>query len=148
MGGGAFPAQPETLPLERYVLAQTRKAHPSVSFLPTATGDADVYVAKFYDAFTRLGSRPSVVRFFARTPDLRAVLLNQDVIYVGGGNTKSMLAVWRDWGLPRILAEAWRRGIVLTGVSAGAICWFDVGVTDSWADRLAPLDCLGMLPGA
>jgi peptidase E len=85
---------------------------------------------------------------FKRTPDLRAFLLNQDVIYVGGGNTKSMLVVWRDWGLPELLREAWEKGIVLTGVSAGAICWFEQGVTDSWAGELRPFDCLGFLPGS
>jgi peptidase E len=75
-------------------------------------------------------------------------LLNQDVIYVGGGNTKSMLAVWREWGLPALLREAWDCGVVLAGVSAGAICWFEQGLTDSWAGKLRPLDCLGFLPGS
>jgi peptidase E len=96
--------------------------------------------------YERLGAVPSVLRFFERTPDLRETLLTQDAIYVGGGNTKSMLAVWREWGLPDVLREAWRRGIVLAGVSAGAICWFEKGVTDSWAERLRPLDCMGILP--
>jgi peptidase E len=70
------------------------------------------------------------------------------VIFIGGGNTKSMLAVWRDWGVPEILREAWESGIVLTGVSAGAICWFEQGVTDSWAGGLRPIDGLGFLPGS
>jgi dipeptidase E len=70
------------------------------------------------------------------------------VVYVGGGNTKSMLVVWRDWGLPELLREAWEKGTVLTGVSAGAICWFEQGVTDSWAGELRPLDGLGFLPGS
>jgi peptidase E len=70
------------------------------------------------------------------------------VIYVGGGNTKSMLAVWRDWGLPELLREAWTSGIVLAGISAGAICWFEHGVTDSFAGPLRPLACLGFLPGS
>lgn len=147
MGGGGLSSEPERLPLEKYIVAQTGKRHPAVCFLPTATGDEDAYIASFYDAFTRLECRPTVVKFFARTPDLRDVLLKQDVIYVGGGNTKSMLAVWREWGLPALLREAWRSGVVLAGISAGAICWFDVGVTDSWAGRLAPLKCLGMLAG-
>jgi peptidase E len=89
-----------------------------------------------------------VLTLFKRTPDLRASLLNQDVIYVGGGNTKSMLVVWRDWGLPELLREAWEKGIVLTGVSAGAICWFEQGVTDSWAGELRSVDCLGFVPGS
>jgi peptidase E len=75
-------------------------------------------------------------------------LLNQDVIYVGGGNTKSLLAVWRDWDVSEILREAWESGVVLTGVSAGAICWFEQGLTDSFADGLRPLECLGFLPGS
>lgn len=147
MGGGAFSADPDHLTLEKYVLAQTRTARPSVCFIGTATGDDDTYVARFYSAFSRLRCQPSHLPFFARTPDLRRLLLAQDVIYVGGGNTKSMLAVWRDWDLPAILRLAWRRGVILTGVSAGAICWFSQGITDSWADELRVLPCLGMLPG-
>jgi peptidase E len=79
---------------------------------------------------------------------LKEILLAQDLIYVGGGNTKSMLAVWREWKLPEILRQAWNSGIILAGISAGAICWFETGITDSWAGHLAPLPCLGWLPGA
>jgi peptidase E len=85
---------------------------------------------------------------FDRTPQVRDLLVSQDLIYVGGGNTKSMLAVWREWQLPKFLREAWNKGTVLAGISAGAICWFQAGVTDSWAGRLAPLPCLGWLRGA
>ena len=70
------------------------------------------------------------------------------MIYVGGGNVRSMLAVWREWGLPALLREAWQGGTVLAGISAGAICWFEQGVTDSRADALGPIDCLGLLPGS
>jgi peptidase E len=72
----------------------------------------------------------------------------QDIIYVGGGNTKSMLALWREWGLDEILHEAWYKGIVLAGLSAGAICWFEQGVTDSIPGQLNPLPCLGFLSGS
>jgi len=146
IGGSAFRADPQNLAVDRYILDLTRKKRPAVCFIPTAGAEPADVIATFYDAYTRLGAKPSVLRFFQRTPDLRALLLAQDVIYVGGGNTKSMLAVWREWGLPDVLREAWRRGIVLAGVSAGAICWFEHGVTDSWADRLMPLACLGFLP--
>lgn len=146
IGGGSFNADPANAAVERYMLSLTRKKRPSVCFIPTASAEPPEYIATFYDAFTRLGAVPTVLRFFKRTPDLRTVLLNQDVIYVGGGNTKSMLAVWREWELPAVLREAWRSGIVLGGVSAGAICWFDTGVTDSWDAELRPLDCLGFLP--
>jgi dipeptidase E len=148
IGGGGFYRDPENLALERYVIRQTGIAEPRVAFIPTASGEPDHYVSSFYSSFLKLGCRPSVLTLFKRTPDLRAFLLNQDVIYVGGGNTKSMLVVWRDWGLPELLREAWERGIVLTGVSAGAICWFEQGVTDAWAGELRPLDCLGFLPGS
>jgi len=148
IGGGSFTVEPENPRIERYVLAQTRKKRPRVCFLGTATGDADTYVAMFYAAFTKLDCVPTHIPLFARTPDLTKVLLSQDVIYVGGGNTKSMLAVWREWGIDVILREAWKRGIVLTGVSAGAICWFDNGVTDSWADGLRALPGLRFLAGA
>jgi len=148
LGGGGFSMEPDNLTLDRYILAQARTAEPAVAFIPTASGDAAPYIVNFYTAFASLRCRPSHLSFFSRTPDLRAYLLAQDVIYVGGGNTKSMLAVWREWGLPELLQEAWAAGIVLAGVSAGAICWFEQGVTDSFADKLRPLTCLGLLPGS
>ena len=140
---------PENPSLDRYVLAQARSRNPAVCFLATASGDADGYIAKFYEAFTRHHRcRPSHIPLFSRTPNLEEVLLAQDVIYVGGGNTKSMLAVWRDWGFDVILREACESGVVLAGISAGAICWFEEGITDSFADELKVIDCLGFLKGS
>ncbi len=146
LGGAGFTAQPRNLALDSYILAQARRSSPAVCFLPTATGDSDSYIASYYEAYSSLDCQPTHIKLFARTPDLESILLSQDVIYVGGGNTKSMLAVWREWGLPEILRRAWEAGIVLSGISAGAICWFDVGITDSWAEDLRPLPCLGLLP--
>jgi dipeptidase E len=148
IGGGGFYRDAENLALENYVIQQTGAAEARVAFVPTASGEPDHYVSSFYAAFLRLGCRPSVLTFFKRTPELRSFLLNQDVIYVGGGNTKTLLAVWRDWGVTEILREAWEAGVVLTGVSAGAICWFEQGLTDSFSNELRPLDCLGFLPGS
>jgi len=148
IGGGGFYRDPENLELEKYVIRQSGAANARVAFVPTASGEPDHYVASFYAAFLKLGCRPSVLTFFKRTPDLRAFLLEQDVIYVGGGNTKTLLAVWRDWGVEEILRDAWQSGVVLTGVSAGAICWFEQGLTDSFSDGLRPLECLGFLPGS
>ena len=147
MGGGGFSMEPDNPVLDQYVLAQARKRTPSVCFLATASGDADGYIAKFYAAFSAHRCRPTHVSLFGRTPDLKQALLTQDVIYVGGGNTRSMLATWREWDLPRLLRRAWSTGTVLAGVSAGAMCWFTTGVTDSRADRLAALPCLGFLSG-
>ena len=148
IGGGGFYRDSENLALEKYVIQQTGVESPRVAFVPTASGEPDHYLSSFYAAFLKLGCRPSVLTFFKRTPELRSFLLNQDVIYVGGGNTKTLLAVWRDWGVAEILREAWESGVVLTGVSAGAICWFEQGLTDSFSDELCPLDCLGFLPGS
>lgn len=148
LGGGGFSVEPENLALDRYILAQARVSEPAVAFVPTASGESDNYIVRFYTAYLGLPCRPSHLAFFRRTPDLRSYLLTQDVIYVGGGNTKSMLAVWREWGFPELLREAWESGIVLAGISAGAICWFEQGVTDSFADQLRVIDCLGFLPGS
>jgi len=147
LGGGGFSME-ETPALDLYILKQAGVPHPKVCFVPTASGDADNYIARFYAAHVKYPCRPTHLPLFNRTPDLRATLLNQHVIYVGGGNTKSMVAVWRGWDMIEILHEAWVRGIVLAGISAGAICWFEKGITDSISGRLSVLDCLGFLPGS
>jgi dipeptidase E len=146
LGGGGFSME-ETPVLDEYVLAQSPAAEPAVAFIPTASGDAEGYIERFYAAFAELPCRPSHLSLFSRTPDLRE-LLAQDILYVGGGNTKTMLGVWREWGLPEVLREAWASGVVIAGISAGAICWFEQGLTDSFADALRPLDCLGFLAGS
>lgn len=148
LGGGGFSMEPDNLALDSYILAQARRKRPRVCFLPTASGDSFRYIAGFYTAFTRLDCQPTHLSLFGRTPDLGALIGEQDVIYVGGGNTKSMLAVWREWGLPKLLREAWQGGTLLAGISAGAICWFEQGLTDSYAGRYALLECLGFLKGS
>ncbi len=148
LGGGGFSMEPENLSLDRYILEQAGVERPKVCFIGTASGDADGYLANFYTAFSSLDVRPSYLPLFKRTPDIRGRLLNQDVIYVGGGNTVSMLAVWREWGLPEVLEEAWHSGIILAGVSAGAMCWFEQGLTDSFEGELRVMDCLGFLKGS
>ncbi len=149
MGGGGFSMEPDNLALDEYILEQTNKPHPSVCFLPTASGDSPEYVVKFYASFTKLDCQPTHLSLFRLpTADLSELLLAQDVIYVGGGNTRSMLALWRGWGLNRILRKALENGVVLAGISAGAICWFEQGVTDSVPGELSVLPGLGFLPGS
>lgn len=148
MGGGGFSMEPDNPALDHFVLSLARREHPSVCFLATAAGDAQSYIDSFYDAFRTLPCRPTHVPLFKRTPDLQTVLLQQDVIYVGGGNTRSMLAVWREWEMPALLRRAWEAGTVLAGVSAGAMCWFENGLTDSSGTGLYPLSGLGFLAGA
>jgi len=148
IGGGGFAADPPNLAIDRYLLSLARRARPNVGFLATATGDLPGYVARFLAVYAGLGCRPSALPLFTHTPDVAGWVRSQDVIFVGGGNTRSMLAVWREWGLPDLLREAHAAGTVLAGQSAGAICWFEQGVTDSWAGPLRPLDCLRFLPGS
>jgi peptidase E len=118
--------------------------------VPTASGDPIAAVAQFYRAAARRDCRPSDLPLFLRTgDDLRAQLLAQDVIWVGGGNTANMLAVWRAHGVDEVMREAWEAGIVLAGSSAGMICWFEASITDSFGPQLDPLhDGLGFLPGS
>ncbi len=143
--------EPENLLLDRFVLSIARSSPPRVCFVPTASGDAEGYVARFYRGFASLDCRPTDLQLFDRTiGDLESFVLEQDVIYVGGGNTASMLAVWRAHGLDRILRRAWEEGVVMCGLSAGMNCWFAESVTDSF-DRatLAPLhDGLSLLGGS
>jgi dipeptidase E len=116
--------------LDDYVLSLTGAARPRICFLPTASGDADHYVVRFYRRFSP-SCEASHVSLFRRDQgtggvedDLATHLLAQDLIYVGGGNVVSMLGAWRAHGLDSILRRAWRRGIVLCGPSAGSLCWF------------------------
>jgi peptidase E len=149
MGGGGFSAAPDNLVLERYLLEQADKPNPAVCFVPTASGDADGYIVNFYAAFTKLDCEPSHLSLFRPpTADLEPFILEKDIVYVGGGNTRSMLALWREWELDKILHKAWKHGIILAGLSAGAICWFEQGLTDSVPGRLTPLTCLGFLQGS
>jgi dipeptidase E len=148
-GGAIFGEGAERL--QRFILALARAERPRVCFLPTATGDHPEAVAAFYRAASELDCRPSDLPLFHReVGDLREFLLGQDVIWVGGGNTANMLAIWRVHGVDRILREAWEEGIVLCGSSAGMNCWFEASVTDSYSlTKLAALDDgLGFLPGS
>ncbi len=142
--------EPRNPRLDRWLLSLTGKRRPRVLFVPTASGDSTSYIARFHRAFARHECEASHLPLFQRTvSDLRRLVLRQDLIYVGGGNTANLLAVWRTHGLDLFLREAWNDGVVLCGVSAGAICWFEAGVTDSFGPDLQPLhDALGLLPGA
>ncbi len=149
IGGGVLDPRSENFKLERYILDACGKERPRVAFVPTASGDDPAYVGAFYESYARFGVGLDVLRFFRRTPeDLRAYLFACDVVHVGGGNTRSMLAVWRHWGFDDVLREAWERGIVLCGSSAGSICWFDDGVTDSVAGDLTAMNGLGFVRGS
>ena len=138
--------------LDRYVLALTARERPRVCFIPTASGDADHYVVRFYRAFSPAVCEPSHVSLFRRDRgagavegDLAAHLLSQDLIYVGGGSVISLLGAWRAHGVDEILRRAWLSGVILCGLSAGSLCWFAEAVT-AFHGRPQRVDGLGLLP--
>jgi peptidase E len=148
--GGALFAD-EAAPLRDYILAQARRPNPRVCFLPTATGDHPEAIARFYRVASGMNCRPSdLPLFFREVDELRPFLMEQDVIWVAGGNTANALAVWRVHGVDELLREAWEAGCVMTGASAGMNCWFEASVTDSYSlTRLQGLeDGLGWLAGS
>jgi dipeptidase E len=151
LGGGGFSMEKDGSLLDDYVLSLADAPRPRVCFLPTASGDADHYVVRFYRRFSPTCDA-SHVSLFRRDQgtggvedDLASHLLSQDLIYVGGGNVVSMLGAWRAHGLDDVLREAWRRGIVLCGPSAGSLCWFEQALS---AFHGAPRSVhgLGLLP--
>jgi dipeptidase E len=149
MGGGGFSMEPDNPLLDQYILKQARKSIPKICFIPTASGDADNYIQRFYAFFEKQDCEPSHLSLFKPPArDLESFLLQKDILYVGGGNTKNMLALWREWGMDSILRKAWEQGIVLAGLSAGSLCWYEEGVTDSYGDILKSIKCLGFLKGS
>jgi len=148
MGGGGFSMDDTTL-MDDFVLGLTGKRRPRVCFVGTASGDSDTYFAKFDAAFGAKRAVASHLPLFQRKHiDLASFVMGQDVIYVGGGNTANLLAVWRVHGVEAILKKAWAKGVVLCGVSAGMICWFEGSVTDSFGPLAVLNDGVGFLPGS
>jgi dipeptidase E len=123
----------------------------SVSYRPPAAIPSSTYSILFVvcQASSYGFSAFHLPLFRLAVNELRSFLLGQDIIYVGGGNTRNMLVLWREWGLDVILREAWEKGTILCGISAGSICWFEQGLSDSIAaGELRPLNCLGFLQGS
>ena len=149
IGGAGLSTEPDNLLLEQYLIKLANKENPKICFVPTASGDSQSYIDRFDTAFAQFPCTPShLLLFRLHTADLRSFILEQDIIYVGGGNTKNLLALWKEWGLDSIIREAWERGVILAGWSAGSICWFEEGVTDSIPGELTVLRCLGFLQGS
>jgi dipeptidase E len=148
-GGGGFSMEAGNPLLDDYVLSLTGKARPKVCFLPTASGDADHYIVRFYRQFATRADA-SHVSLFRRDregveSDFANHLLAQDLIYVGGGNVVSLLGTWRAHGLHAVLRRAWRQGVVLCGPSAGSLCWFAEALTAFHSDPYR-VQGLGLLP--
>ncbi len=145
-GGGDTPEQ--TQRLYDYVLALTGKERPRLLYVPTAVGDRDEAIVGFYERFAGRGELSHLKTFPWPPAKLRELILSQDAISVSGGNTANMLATWRVHGIDLLMREAWEAGVVLWGASAGMICWFEHGVTDSFGPQLEAMDCLGFLSGS
>jgi dipeptidase E len=150
MGGGGFTMEPSNPLLDDFVLSLARARVPRVLFLPTASGDTTAQINSFRDRFAARACVPQHLSLF-RLRDCRRPLvdlvLEQDIVYVGGGSMRNLLALWDAHGLDRLLIEAWRRGTVLAGLSAGAMCWFQAGVTRS-SGPPEPIGGLGVLEGS
>jgi peptidase E len=150
MGGGGFTMEPTNPLLDDYLLTLSPAPRPKILFLPTASGDTPAQINAFYD---RYGGRDCVPRHVSlfRLDELQGsledVVLAQDIVYVGGGSMRNLLAIWRAHELDRILVAAWRTGVVMAGLSAGAMCWFEGGVTRSGGTP-EPIAGLGLLPGS
>ena len=147
IGGGGFGRNPNKPVIEDYIVNLSSSSKPNVTFFPTASAEDGNYIVNFYTAFSKLNCNAQHISLFKKTPDLKSIIEQSDIIYIGGGNTKSMLAVFREWNLDNLIVNAYKKGKILAGVSAGAICWFNKGVTDSWAHGLQILDCMNVLDG-
>jgi len=147
VAGGGFGT-----PFIRYMAELTGRPRPRICYLPTAVGDRPEAKLNFYNWCSPLHVEPFVQDVFieslTQTKDWDEVLLSADAILVSGGNTLNQQAIWRAQGIDVVLREAWERGIVLGGASAGSLCWFEEGTTDSRPRALSVVKCLGFLPGS
>lgn len=149
MGGGGFSMEPDNLLLDQYILKQVKKEQPTICFIPTASGDSDSYIERFYKAFNTLPCKPTHLSLFEpQFADLHQFVLEQDILYVGGGNTRNMILLWKEWGLDEALRKAYENGSILAGLSAGSNCWFEEGLTDPINGPMYKLDCLAFLKGS
>jgi peptidase E len=149
MGGGGFSEEPHNLLLDSFFFSLAEKEKPKVCFIPTASGDSQGYIDRYYENMKKHKVEPSHLSLFnGPKGSLRDFIFDKDIIYVGGGNTRNLLVLWKEWGLDKILTEAYQAGKILGGISAGSICWYDEGVTDSVPGELNSLPCLGLLRGS
>ena len=150
MGGGGFTMEPNNPLLDDFVLSLTPVKEPRVLFLPTASGDTTAQINAFQARFagrTCAAEHLSLFRLREMRRPLREMIAEQDIIYAGGGSMRNLLAIWHAHGLDQLLVEAWQRGTILAGLSAGAMCWFEGGVSRS-SGLPEPLAGLGLLKGS
>lgn len=147
MGGGGFSMEGDRV-LDDYILGLTGRSRPRVGFLGTASGDHEGYIERFHEGLSDRAETSDLRLFSQPSHDPSEWFAAQDVIYVGGGSTANLLAVWRVHGVDELARAAYERGAILCGVSAGAICWFEAGITDSFGPLQELRDGVGILGGS
>jgi dipeptidase E len=140
--------EPDNGLLDKYILNLVPKEKPKICFLGTASNDGKEYRDMFYNFFKKRQCIPSHLSLINPPKNIEAFIMDKDIIHVGGGNTKLIIDTWKKFGVDKIMKKAWESGIILTGMSAGAICWFDDGITNPSPGKLVRLPCLGFLNGS
>lgn len=149
LGGGGFTDDPKNSLLDDYLLKQSPKKTPHICFIGTASGDAKEYINNFYNCFDNKECNPSHISLFQNNIiNLEEHILKQDIIFVGGSNTRNLLVLWKEWGVDEMLKKAYDQGIILSGVNAGSACWFDEGLTGTDPENLSKVTCLSFLKGS
>jgi len=151
LGGGGFSDEPDNLTLDKYILAQSPKASPRICFIASAGGDAKDYIQRFYAAYGKLPCRPSHIELTKTKLShnkLRKFILSKDIIFIGGGSTAFLMSLFKKLRMKAIFRTAWNKGVILSGMSAGAMCWFKEGFTNPHGNVFQRLDCLGFLEGS
>ena len=149
LGGGGFTHETKNTLLDDYILNQSSKETPKICFIGTASGDAEDYIQKFYNCYQTKACTPSHISLFKdNIKNIETHIFDQDIIFVGAGNTRNLLALWKEWGLDKLIIKAYAQGIILSGVHAGSMCWFDEGLSGSDQNNLSKLTCLRILEGS
>ncbi|MBK6504796.1 MAG: Type 1 glutamine amidotransferase-like domain-containing protein [Ignavibacteria bacterium] len=148
LGGGMFSMEPENGLLDKYILNLVPSERPKICFLGTASSDGQEYRDMFYNFFKKKNCEPTHLALTDPPRNIASFIMKQDIIHVGGGNTSLIMQAWKEHGVDKIMKKAWNSGIILTGMSAGAICWFNDGITNPEPGVLTRLPCLGLLKGS
>jgi dipeptidase E len=130
LGGGMFSMEPENGLLDKYILNLVPSERPKICFLGTASSDGQEYRDMFYNFFKKKNCEPTHLALTDPPRNIASFIMKQDIIHVGGGNTSLIMQAWKEHGVDKIMKKAWNSGIILTGMSAGAICWFNDGITN------------------
>ena len=148
LGGGMFSMEADNGLLDKYILNLALKEKPKICFFGTASNDGAEYREMFYRFFNEQNCEPSHLSFLDPPDNIEEFIMEKDIIHVGGGHTAMIIDTWKKFGVDKIMKKAWESGIILSGMSAGAICWFDDGITNPSPGVLARLPCLGLLNGS